>query len=142
MVNTDPGSDALARTLVAELRALLGTKLVAYLAEAPDTATVRGWVDGTSPLPTQPSSTDSRSPSTPRAESAHARPPPSSKLGSKDETPHSTTNHPHSYSAKRTSTVSATPSAMPQANSPRTAPDQTPCHGGQGDALIIRVPKK
>ena len=53
MVNTDPGSDALARTLVAELRALLGTKLVAYLAEAPDTATVRGWVDGTTPLPDQ-----------------------------------------------------------------------------------------
>ncbi|KXF55843.1 hypothetical protein AXA44_36385 [Rhodococcus sp. SC4] len=53
MVNTDPGSDTAARTLVTELRALLGTKLVAYLAEAPDTATVRGWVDGTTPLPVQ-----------------------------------------------------------------------------------------
>jgi hypothetical protein len=51
MVNTNPGPDTAARILIAELRSLLGTKLVAYLAEAPDTATVRGWVDGTSPLP-------------------------------------------------------------------------------------------
>ena len=53
MVKTGPGSDTAARTLITELRALLGTRLVAYLAEAPDTATVRGWVDGTSPLPDQ-----------------------------------------------------------------------------------------
>ena len=53
MVNTNPGSDTAARTLITELRALLGTKLVAYLAESHDTATVRGWVDGTSPLPDQ-----------------------------------------------------------------------------------------
>jgi len=53
MVKTGPGSDTEARTVVTELRALLGTKLVAYLAEAPDTATVRRWLDGTTPLPDQ-----------------------------------------------------------------------------------------
>ncbi|WP_009478356.1 hypothetical protein [Rhodococcus sp. JVH1] len=42
MVKTGPGSDTAARTLITELRSLLGTKLVAYLAEAPDTATVHG----------------------------------------------------------------------------------------------------
>ncbi|KXX58594.1 antitoxin Xre/MbcA/ParS toxin-binding domain-containing protein [Rhodococcus sp. LB1] len=51
MVNTNPASDTAAHTLITELRSLLGTKLVAYLAEAPDTATVHGWVDGITPLP-------------------------------------------------------------------------------------------
>ena len=46
-VNTNPGSDTAARTLITKLRALLGTKLVAYLAEAPDTAIVHGWLHGT-----------------------------------------------------------------------------------------------
>ncbi|MDT2007344.1 hypothetical protein FXW78_27700 [Rhodococcus opacus] len=53
MVDTGTGPDTAARTLITELRSLLGTKLVAYLAEAPDTATIRGWVDGTTPLPDQ-----------------------------------------------------------------------------------------
>ncbi|RZI63430.1 MAG: DUF2384 domain-containing protein [Variovorax sp.] len=53
MVNTGPGSDTAARTLITELRTLLGAKLVAYLGEASGTATVRGWVDGTTPLPAQ-----------------------------------------------------------------------------------------
>ncbi|MDH6287768.1 antitoxin Xre/MbcA/ParS toxin-binding domain-containing protein [Rhodococcus opacus] len=53
MVKTGPGSDTAARTLITELRSLLGTKLVAYLAEAPDTTTVHGWVDATSTLPDQ-----------------------------------------------------------------------------------------
>ncbi|BAH53623.1 hypothetical protein ROP_53760 [Rhodococcus opacus B4] len=44
-------AESTARTLITELRSLLGTKLVAYLAEAPDTSTVHGWVDGTSTLP-------------------------------------------------------------------------------------------
>ncbi|MCZ4589668.1 DUF2384 domain-containing protein [Rhodococcus opacus] len=53
MVNAGTGPDTAARTLITELRTLLGTKIVAYLTEAPDTATVRGWVDGTTPLPDQ-----------------------------------------------------------------------------------------
>jgi hypothetical protein len=51
MVDTGTGPDTAARTLITELRSLLGAKLVAYLAEAPDTATAHGWVDGTTPLP-------------------------------------------------------------------------------------------
>ena len=53
MVDTGTGPDTAARTLITELRSRLGAKLVAYLAEAPDTATVRGWVDGTTPPPDQ-----------------------------------------------------------------------------------------
>jgi hypothetical protein len=42
---------AAGRALIAELRTLLGAKLVAYLAGIPDTRTVREWADGTRGLP-------------------------------------------------------------------------------------------
>lgn len=53
MADTDPTHTAAGRGLIAELRSLLGSKLVAYLTEAIDTRTVREWADGTAPLPDQ-----------------------------------------------------------------------------------------
>lgn len=85
MVNT-AGFDTAARTLITELRSHLRTTLVAYLAEAPDTATVHGWVDGTTPLPDQ-TILDRLHIALDAARRISARDtPPSSKPGTKDET--------------------------------------------------------
>lgn len=53
MANTGPTDSTAGRVLIAELRSLIGPKLVAYLTEATNTHTVREWVDGNAPVPDQ-----------------------------------------------------------------------------------------
>ncbi|GBF17500.1 hypothetical protein Br6_04906 [Rhodococcus sp. Br-6] len=50
MVGPRSAADTAGRALITELRSLLGTRLLAYLAET-DTRTIREWADGMSALP-------------------------------------------------------------------------------------------